>query len=65
MARKKNGWYHNRLHMTGLPWDHDCEQSDDENISVYDAAEIWRDSGKDEDNTFGYSTEELEDALNS
>lgn len=38
---------------------------DDERLSVYDAAEIWRDSGKDEDNMFGYTEEELEDALDS
>lgn len=38
---------------------------DSENISVYDAAEIWRDSGFDEDSTFGYSEDELRDALDS
>ena len=38
---------------------------EEERISVYDAAEIWRDSGKDEDSTFGYSIDELEDALDS
>lgn len=44
----------------------DWEEDDDsENISVYDAAEIWRDSGFDEDSTFGYSEEELRDALDS
>lgn len=36
-----------------------------EMISVYDAADIWASNGKDEDYTFGYSEEELEDALNS
>lgn len=36
---------------------------DDETISVYDAAEIWASNGKDEDYTFGYSEDELEDAL--
>lgn len=43
------------------------EEPDDETedaISVYDAALIWMSSGKDEDYTFGYSEEELEDALN-
>lgn len=38
--------------------------TDEEYISVYDAAEIWRDSGKDEDSMFGYTEAELEDALN-
>ncbi len=37
---------------------------DDETLSVWDAAEIWASHGKDEDYTFGYSEEELEDALN-
>lgn len=39
------------------------EDSDDESISVYDAAEIWASNGKDEDYMFGYSEEELEEAL--
>ena len=34
-----------------------------EALSVYDAALIWASHGKDEDYTFGYSEEELEDAL--
>ena len=40
-------------------YDDDCE----ERISVYDAADIWIAKGKDEDYMFGYSEEELEDAL--
>lgn len=36
---------------------------DEERISVYDAADIWASNGKDEDYTFGYSEEELENAL--
>lgn len=40
------------------------EESDEsEAISVWDAAEIWASNGKDEDYTFGYSEEELENAL--
>ena len=35
-----------------------------ERISADDAAEIWASHGKDEDYMFGYSEEELEDALN-
>lgn len=33
------------------------------NLSVYDAALIWMSNGKDADYTFGYTEEELEDAL--
>lgn len=39
--------------------DDDC----DEHLSVYDAALIWQSNGKDEDYMFGYTEEELEDAL--
>lgn len=42
----------------------DNDDDYEERINVYDAAEIWRDSGKDEDNMFGYSEDELNDALN-
>ena len=38
-------------------------EDDDNGIDVYEAAMIWASSGKDEDNMFGYSREELEDAL--
>jgi len=42
----------------------DYEDDDDgEGLSVYDAALIWASNGKDEDYTFGYSEDELEDAL--
>lgn len=43
--------------------DHPDDESCDESISVYDAAEIWLSSGKDEDQMFGFSEDELEDAL--
>lgn len=36
---------------------------EEEVLSVYDAALIWASHGKDEDYTFGYSDEELENAL--
>lgn len=39
---------------------------DDDNnefLSVYEAAEIWVSHGKDEDYMFGYTEEELENAL--
>lgn len=41
----------------------DDDINEDEALSVYDAALIWASNGKDEDYTFGYSEEELEDAL--
>ena len=47
------------------PFDNVVDDDDDgeEYISVDDAALIWASNGKDEDYTFGYSEEELEDAL--
>lgn len=41
----------------------DDEDDDSERLSVYDAADYWLSSGKDEDYMFGYTREELEDAL--
>lgn len=41
----------------------DEDDSDDEPLSVYDAALIWMSNGKDEDYMFGYTEEELEAAL--
>ena len=43
--------------------DFDDNDDDGERISVYDAADIWMSNGKDEDSMFGYTREELEDAL--
>ena len=43
--------------------DDDDDEDDGESLSVYDAALIWASNGTDEDYTFGYSEEELEDAL--
>ena len=47
--------------------DPDClfedDDDDSEGISVYDAADIWLSSGMDEDNTFGYTEDELRNAL--
>ena len=45
------------------PFDDDDDDDEGESISVYDAALIWASNGKDEDYTFGYSEDELEDAL--
>lgn len=45
---------------------HDCDYDDDDSdecFSVYDAALIWVSHGKDEDYMFGYSEDELENAL--
>ena len=44
------------------PYDEDLDE-DGETLSVYEAALIWMSNGKDEDYTFGYTEEELEDAL--
>lgn len=41
----------------------DDEEEDGETLSVSDAADIWASGGKDEDDTFGYTEDELEDAL--
>ena len=45
------------------PYDDDDLDEESESLSVYDAALIWMSNGKDEDYTFGYTEEELEDAL--
>ena len=52
-------------HCSGEPdYDsYDDGDGDDERISVWDAAQIWASNGKDEDYMFGYSEDELEDAL--
>ena len=44
-------------------YERDTEDSDEEGLSVYEAAEIWASKGKDEDYMFGYTEEELEAAL--
>ena len=46
------------------PYDDEDEEgnTDDESLSVYDAADIWVSSGRDEDYTFDYTEEELERA---
>ena len=41
----------------------DNGESESEGLSVHDAALIWLSHGKDEDYDFGYSEEELENAL--
>ena len=56
MARKRN------RHEVDTEW-MDIDDDDSERLSVYDAALIWLSNGKDEDYTFGFTEEELEDAL--
>lgn len=46
----------------GLEDDDDVDD-DGESLSVYDAALIWQSNGMDEDYMFGYSEDELRDAL--
>ena len=48
--------------------DDDLDEEDEDedigdNLSVYDAALIWLSNGYDEDYMFGYTEEELEEAL--
>ena len=54
-------WWCSNCHA-GLD-DDDDEDDDSEALSVYEAADIWMSNGKDEDYMFGYTEEELEDAL--
>jgi hypothetical protein len=39
------------------------EDDESERLSVWDAAEIWVSNGRDEDYMFGYTEDELENAL--
>lgn len=52
-------WWCNNCHA-GLD---DEDDNEGEPLNVYDAADIWASNGKDEDYMFGYTEEELEDAL--
>lgn len=42
---------------------YDDEEGEGENLNVCDAALIWASKGKDEDYMFGYTEEELNNAL--
>lgn len=69
------GFNRNRVYcpQCGTEWyvDDDDEYINDDNeidngkegLSVYEAALIWASNGKDEDYMFGYTEDELEDAL--
>ena len=52
-------------HTKPQSWCKECRSggSSSERLSVYDAALIWQSYGMDEDYTFGYTEEELRDAL--
>lgn len=55
---------HTIYEIVGAGYDYEDEDEDDgERLSVYDAALIWASHGKDEDYMFGYTEDELEDAL--
>ena len=41
----------------------EVDDDEGERLSVYEAAHIWASRGKDEDYMFGYTEEELEEAL--
>lgn len=49
--------------IEGAGYDYDDEEDEGEGLSVWDAAAIWASHGKDEDYMFGYTEDELEDAL--
>lgn len=63
MSYEGNGDYY--CSVCGFTY-HDWEYDDDgsaESINVYDAALIWASKGRDEDYMFGYTEEELQNAL--
>lgn len=43
--------------------DDEDDEDDGESLNVYDAALIWQSNGRDEDYMFGFSADELRDAL--
>lgn len=61
--KKSSGHDDNSDHTADDISYNDLEDDCDECLDVYNAALIWLSNGKDEDYTFGYSEEELEDAL--
>jgi hypothetical protein len=57
-------YVYSEMYCTNCNYELDDDgDNDDEALSVYEAAEIWASNGKDEDYMFGYTEEELEDAL--
>ena len=59
--KKKRGTAKEESNVTKIFEEEDYE--DEESISVWDAADIWLSNGKDEDYMFGYTEEELENAI--
>ncbi len=57
------GYWDGETYICDYCSDNDYDEEDDDEISVYDAAQIWISNGKDEDYMFGFTEEELEDAL--
>ncbi len=66
MRRNNDGWgWDGETYVCDYCASNDYDDDDDEGerLSVQDAALIWASNGKDEDYMFGYSEDELEDAL--
>ena len=61
--KKSSGHDDNLDHIADDISYNDLEDDCDERLDAYNAALIWLSNGQDEDYTFGYSEEELEDAL--
>lgn len=64
-CRCLKGADHDASPLTLSQFDPSEDEDDDEggeSLSVYDAANIWRSRGEDEDYTFGYSEDELRGA---
>lgn len=47
----------------GMPDEPDPNCGNEDGLNIWDAADIWASSGKDDDYDFGYSKDELENAL--
>lgn len=54
-------WVHTIYEIEGI--DYGDEDDENEELSVYDAALLWISKGKGADYMFGYTEEELNDAL--
>ena len=62
--KKKNNHDDDSDHIDPIIPDFDDDDDDDsQTLSVDDAALIWLSNGMDEDYTFGYTEDELRDAL--
>lgn len=65
MSRVRNSWgyWDGETYRCDYCAGDDTEDDEGEGLSIYDAALIWASNGEDEDYTFGYSEDELEDTL--